>query len=96
MKIMSSKKYEELSQQLVDLGMDNAKLFEDEKTYISQVNYLRDALSKIDENLMRCNNDLAKLECDNDDLKKEIKRLKTLLTKNKIDYKKENKNGKRN
>lgn len=87
MKIISGKKYEEMEQKLVDLQLDLSKALDDEQTYLKQINYLQkelenektasNAFSKVIEEYF------VKIESQKDTIKK----LKTLLTKNKIDYK---------
>lgn len=87
MKILSKKKYNKLQECLTELQMDYADAKDQMKIYDEQVNYLQ---NKINTTL----NDLEKVSLDLEDKNKEIKRLKTLLTKNGIIYKKEVKNGK--
>lgn len=82
MKIISNKKYEKLQQTLVDLQLDLNEAYEDNKTYNMQVEHLLE-----EKRILLADN--QKMECDILDYKKEIKKLKTLLTKNKIEYKKE-------
>ena len=87
MKIISGKKYEKMEQMLVDLQLDLNKALDDEQTYLKQINYLQkelenektasNAFSKVIEEYF------VKIESQKDIIKK----LKTLLTKNKIDYK---------
>lgn len=86
MKILSKKKYEKLQECLTELQMDYADAKDQMKIYDEQVNYLQ---NKLNTTL----NDLEKVSLDLEDKNKEIKRLKTLLTKNGIIYKKEVKNG---
>lgn len=81
MKILTNKKWEQYQQMICDLQMDMGELIENNKIYYEQVEYLRRTLAD-------ANNDIEKLGCDIDTYLKEIKRLKCLLTKNKIDYKK--------
>lgn len=87
MKILSKKKYNKLQECLTELQMDYADAKDQMKIYDEQVNYLQ---NKLNTTL----NDLEKVSLDLEDKNKEIKRLKTLLTKNGIIYKKEVKNGK--
>ena len=87
MKIISNKKWEKMEQMLVDLQLDLNKALDDEQTYLKQINYLQkelenektasNAFSKVIEEYF------VKIESQKDTIKK----LKTLLTKNKIDYK---------
>ena len=87
MKIISNKKWEKMEQMLVDLQLDLNKALDDEQTYLKQINYLQkelenektasNAFSKVIEEYF------VKIESQKDIIKK----LKTLLTKNKIDYK---------
>ena len=89
MKILSKKKWEKYQQMVCDLQMDLGDALEDNKSYYRQVEYLRQTLTDV-------NNQNEKLACDIDENLKEIKRLKCLLTKNKIDYKKKgDKNGRK-
>lgn len=86
-KIISGKRYEKMEQMLVDLQLDLNKSLDDEQTYLKQINYLQkelenektasNAFSKVIEEYF------VKIESQKDTIKK----LKTLLTKNKIDYK---------
>ena len=84
MKIMSKKQYEKLQQAMVDLQMDLNDAREDNKTLEAQVKYLQDQLKANEQ-----------LTSELYDKNKEIKKLKTLLTKNKINYKKEDKDGRK-
>lgn len=84
MKILSSKKYEKLQQCLTELQMDINDAHEQMDLYLKQVAYLQDQTNY-------ANNKLEQFEIIIDDKNKEIKRLKTLLTKNGINYKKEEK-----
>lgn len=87
MKIISRKKYEEINQQMVNLQMDLNQALDDEQKYLKQIKYLQkelenektasDAFSKVIEEYF------VKIESQKDTIRK----LKTLLTKNKIDYK---------
>ena len=89
MKILSKKKWEEYQQMMCDLQMDLGEAIENNKTYYEQVEYLRKSLCDVTAQI-------EKYGCDIDDYVKEIKRLKCLLTKNKIDYKKKGyKNGRK-
>lgn len=95
-RIISGKQWEEMNQKLVDLQLDLNKALDDEQIYLKQINCLQkqlnnektasNAFSKVIEEYF------VKIEIQ----KNIIKKLKTLLTKNKIDYKslldKENKN----
>ena len=89
MKIMSKKQYEKLQQCMVELQLDLDEERKDNLTYKAQVEALLKARKELEEASIRISNDLYESN-------KEIKRLKTLLTKNGIKYKKEDKNGKRN
>lgn len=88
MKILSSKKYEKLQQCLTDLQMDYADAKDQMDLYLKQVAYLQDELNY-------ANNKIEQLGFVIDDKNKEIKRLKTLMTKNGVSYKKEIKNDRR-
>lgn len=89
MKILSKKNWEKYQQMMCDLQMDLGEAVENNKTYYEQVEYLRQALGDA-----TARNE--KYAYDIDDYLKEIKRLKCLLTKNKIDYKKKgDKNGRK-
>lgn len=81
MRIISNKRYEEISQELTNLNLDIKDLKEQIDIYDEQVTYL-----------VKGNKEL---ESNNEFLKKETKRLKSLLTKNGINYKKENKDGRK-
>jgi len=89
MKILSKKSYEKLQQCMTNLQMDLNDAHEQLKLYDEQVKYLRNLHS---DNTTVVNN-LTDLVSEKN---KEIRKLKTLLTKNGISYKKEDKNGKRN
>ena len=82
MKILSKKKYEKLQECLTELQMDINDAREQMDLYNSQVAYLQD-------NINQANNKIEQLGWVIDDKNKEIKRLKTLMTKNGINYKKE-------
>lgn len=84
MKILSKKKYEKLQQCLVDLQMDINDAHEQMDLYLKQVAYLQDELNY-------ANNKLEQFEIIIEEKNKEIKRLKTLMTKNGVSYKKEEK-----
>lgn len=84
MKILSKKKYEKLQQAMVNLQMDLNDAKEDNKTLEAQVKYLQDQVKANEQ-----------LTSELYDKNKEIKRLKTLLTKNKINYKKDDKDGRK-
>lgn len=87
MKIISNKKWEEINQEIVNLKLDLNEAKDDENKYLKQINYLQkelenektasDAFSKVIEEYF------VKIESQKDTIRK----LKTLLTKNKIDYK---------
>ena len=94
MKIISSKKWEELEQEKFELQMDLKKEKEDNKTYQAQVKTLQNKILKLQESLEteeHLSDDLvdtienikikSKIQTDT------IRKLKTLLTKNNIDYK---------
>lgn len=87
MKIISRKKYEKINQQMVDLQMDLNQALDDEKKYLKQVNYLQNEIEKE----KKVSNDFSKVIEEDfviiEGQKDTIKKLKTLLTKNKIDYK---------
>ena len=89
MKILSKKSYEKLQQCMTNLQMDLNDAYEQIRLYNEQVKYLRNLHS---DNTTVVNN-LTDLVSEKN---KEIRRLKTLLTKNGISYKKEDKNGKGN
>ncbi len=87
MKIISNKKWEEMNQELVNIQLDLNEARRDNDTYLEQVKYLQkqlenektasDAFSKVIEEYF------VKIEIQ----RNIIRKLKTLLTKNKIDYK---------
>lgn len=105
MKILSTKEFKRLKnieEFSVELQLDLGKAKEDEKNYISQVRLLNEALNKktkecedltssyevIVKNIQK---ELESLSEKLNDKNKENKRLKTMLTKNKISYAKDNK-----
>jgi len=81
MKIMSKKQYEKMQQCMVDLQMDLNQAKEENAILEKQVEYLR-GIVKANE-LLTSNKD------------KEIKRLKQLCTRNNVNYKKEDKDGRK-
>lgn len=87
MKIISSKKFEEMNQTLVDLQMElNDKVLEN-ATLEEQVAYLQKEIAKA----LKHTSELTTIISSDTRIIEEktitIKKLKTLLTKNKIDYK---------
>lgn len=96
MKILSNKKFNELIEELeelkklcVETKLDLQVAKEDNNTYYEQVEYLRTELrNEINKN----NENILKIQS----LNRETKKLKTLLSKNNIEYKKKGtkKNGK--
>lgn len=86
-KIISGKKYEKMEQMLVDLQLDLNKALDDEQTYLKQINYLQKELENEKEfakgTCETIGRDIVQIASQKDIIKK----LKTLLTKNKIDYK---------
>lgn len=84
MKIISGKNWEKYQQQMVDLQMDLNDCIEQNHLLEGQVQVFRTT------NMEQANL-IEKFEYDIKDLQNETKRLKTLLTKNKISYKKEEK-----
>lgn len=94
MKIISSKKWENINQNIVDLQCDLRKAQDDNSTYFAQVEALRKKLNDERNNLTTINDSNISLTEANTLLESkikeknvEIKKLKALLTKNKIDYK---------
>lgn len=87
MKIISRKKMEEMEQKIVDLQLDLNQSLDDEQKYLKQIKYLQKEL----ENEKTASNAFSKVieeyfvKIENQ--KDTIRKLKTLLTKNKIDYK---------
>ena len=87
MKIISGKQWEKINQELIDLRLDINMAKDDEKKYLKQIEYLQkelnnektasDAFSKVIEEYF------VKIETQ----RLLIKNLKSLLTKNGIDYK---------
>ena len=73
-----------MQQCLVDLQMDINDAHEQMDLYLKQVAYLQDQTNY-------ANNKLEQFEIIIEEKNKEIKRLKTLMTKNGISYKKEEK-----
>jgi len=86
-KIISGKKYEEMEQKLVDLQLDLNDKLEEEAKYLKQVKYLQKEL----ENEKTASNAFSKVVEEYfvkiESQKLLIKNLKSLLTKNGIDYK---------
>ena len=86
-RIISGKKWEEMNQKLIDLQMDLSDAKNDNELYQRQVEYLQDKIKSTKEDIEEyagvLNLTTAKLE----EEKNITKKLKTLLTKNKIDYK---------
>lgn len=91
-KIISGKKWEEMEQKLVDLQLDLNKALDDEQTYLKQVEYLQKEIENKKNELEKERNDNIQIlniyEIETIKYKDTIKKLKTLLTKNKIDYSK--------
>lgn len=89
MKILSSKKWKQFTNEYIDFQLEIVDLKNDNANYKEQV----DVIVKANKDLV---NTTIELEEKLKDAKNEIRRLKTLCTKNKIDYKvkKEEKNGK--
>lgn len=90
MKILTNKTWEKFNNEYIDFQLEIADLKDDNNNYKDQV----DTIVKINRELSET---IVGLEEKLKDTKKEIVRLKTLCTKNKIDYKvkKESKNGKK-
>lgn len=80
MKIISRKKWEEINSNYVDLQLEYNSLYNDNQTYKSQV-----------DTIVTINSDLSfkitELENKLNDAKKEIRKLRNLCTKNKVNYK---------
>lgn len=91
LKIMTKKQWDKFNNEYIDLQLENADLKSDNLNYKDQVDFI----VHNNEQLAESNTDLvftiAKVENKLKDAKKEIRRLKTLCTKNKIDYKEESK-----
>lgn len=88
MKIISNKKWEEMEQKLVDLQLDLSKALDDEQTYLKQINYLQKELENEKTASNAFSNVIEEYFVKIESQKDTIKKLKTLLTKNKIDYSK--------
>lgn len=73
-KIVNKNKYEKMIDRLNELEMENYKLGKD--------------IDELNNELLQTNNENVYLGTQIDDLKKIIRKLKTLCTKNKIDYSK--------
>lgn len=73
-KIVNKNKYEKMIDRLNELGMENYKLGK--------------VIDELNNELLQTNNENVYLGTQIDDLKKIIRKLKTLCTKNKIDYSK--------
>lgn len=82
MKILSSKQWKKFNNQFIDLQLDYNQAKEDEAKYMAQIDYLNEQNKKIGDELEHISIELLKK-------KNEVKTLKSLLTKNNIDYKKE-------
>lgn len=87
MKIISNKKWEEMEQKLVDLQLDLSKALDDEQTYLKQINYLQKELENEKTASNAFSNVIEEYFVKIESQKDTIRKLKTLLTKNKIDYK---------
>ena len=81
MKILSGKEQKKFNDQFIDLQLDYNQAKEDEAKYMAQIDFLREKNTEL-------GNELDKLSVELLNKKAEIKILKTLLTKNKIEYKK--------
>lgn len=86
-KIISEKKWEEMNQELIDLQMDLGEAKKDNDLLEKQVDYLRKKIEEEKENAKELSFIGDKSIDTIYNLKVEIKKLKTLLTQNKIDYK---------
>lgn len=86
MKIISNKKWEEMNQTLVDLQMELNDKKEEYAILNEQVAYLQRKLRAARDDNYKLGNLIVGNEKDIVNYKKTIKALKTLLTKNKIDY----------
>lgn len=87
MKIISSKKWEEMNQELVNLQLDLSEARRDNDTYLEQVKYLQENLkteTSISDDLVET---IEEYEIRMKKQKDTIRTLKTLLTKNNINYK---------
>ena len=84
MKIFTSKKWKEYNNSYIDLQLENADLKSDNENYNKQIDLFITANKELSTTIIR-------LELETEKLKKEVRRLKTLCTKNKIDYKEEKK-----
>ena len=87
MKIISGKKWEEMEQMLVDLQMDLSDAKNDNEIYQRQVEYLQDKIKSAKEDIEEYAGVLSLTTAKLEEEKAITKKLKTLLTKNKIDYK---------
>lgn len=91
LKIMTMKKWNNFNNEFIDLQLENADLKNDNANYKDQV----DTIVALNEKYQNANNELSALVAETavklTDAKKEIRRLKTLCTKNKINYKEEKK-----
>lgn len=87
MKIISNKKYEEMEQMLVDLQMDLSDAKNDNELYQRQVEYLQDKIQSAKDDIEEYAKVLSLTTAKLEEEKQITKKLKTLLTKNKIDYK---------
>lgn len=87
MKIISKKKWEEMNQKIVDIQMDLNESRQDNKTYFAQVEALRKQNTNIKAENESCHKEIENIANQLVDKDKEVRKLKALLTKNKIDYK---------
>ena len=87
MKIISNKKWEEINQEIVNLKLDLNEARRDNDTYLEQVEYLQNSIkteTSISDDLVET---IEEYEIRMKKQKDTIRTLKTLLTKNNIDYK---------
>jgi len=87
MKIISGKKWEEINQEIVNLKLDLNEAKIDNSKYLEQVEYLQNSIkteTSISDDLVET---IEEYEIRMKKQKDTIRKLKTLLTKNKIDYK---------
>ena len=87
MKIISKKKFEKMEQMLVDLQLDLNDAREDEQKYLKQIDYLQNSINAARKDIEEYANVLTFTTSKLEEEKAITKKLKTLLTKNKIDYK---------
>lgn len=93
MKILSNKKYSDLEQKFVELQLDLNESQKDNETYLKQVSVINEknkelekCVEELEDKKIELEISLKKAQEKETQKTKEIKKLKSLLTKNKVDY----------